>query len=470
MSKSRILVVDDDSSLRRVMKMQLEEAGYEVSLAADGEQGYAMLRELQPALVITDLRMPVSGLTLLGRIASEEIQTTVIVITAFGTVETAVEAMKMGAYDYVTKPLDFDALVLMVHRAMERQKLLEEVRSLRSELDRRYGFEAIVGRAKNFLRVLNQAARVSPHDTTVLVLGETGTGKELIARAIHHNSRRRNRAFVAISCGAIPKDLVESELFGYARGAFTGALANKPGLIEAADGGTLFLDEVGELPLDAQVKLLRVLQQGELQKIGATAPVPVDVRVVAATHRNLAAMVEDGTFREDLYYRLAVVPLQIPPLRERRGDIPELIQALFKRAKERHGLLDARLSSAVMQRLSAYRWPGNVRQLENVLERVLVLAGSDLITEEDLPEELQRTKAGAGSLWLDLPEEGLSLESIERELIGRALERFAGNQTRAAQYLDISRRTLIYRMEKHGLTTEATTPEDGSKSAGEPVG
>ncbi|MEO6801726.1 MAG: sigma-54 dependent transcriptional regulator, partial [Granulicella sp.] len=361
---------------------------------------------------------------------------------------------KIGAYDYVMKPLDFDALVLVVHRAMERQSLLEEVRTLRSVLDQRYGFENIVGRSKNFLRVLDQAARVAQRDTTVLIQGETGTGKELIARAIHNNSRRKNKAFVAINCGAIPKDLVESELFGYVRGAFTGAVANKEGRIEAADGGTLFLDEVGELPLEAQVKLLRVLQEGELPKVGATGQVRVDVRIVAATHRNLAAMVEDGTFREDLYYRLTVVPLQIPPLRERPQDVPELIDTLFKRAKERHNLPDARLSPSVLQRLTAYRWPGNVRQLENVLERLLVLSASDLITEEDLPEDLQRASASTGLLWLSLPEDGVSLESIERELISRALERFEGNQTHAARYLDISRRTLIYRMEKHGLSSD----------------
>jgi DNA-binding NtrC family response regulator len=465
MSKNRILVVDDDSSLRRVMKMQLEEAGYEVSLAADGDQGYTALRDLQPTLVITDLRMPTSGLALLRRIASEEIQTTVIVITAFGTVETAVEAMKMGAYDYVTKPLDFDALVLMVHRAMERQNLLEEVRTLRSALNQRYGFENIAGRAKNFLRVLDQAARVSQHDTTVLIQGETGTGKELIARAIHQNSRRRNKAFVPISCGAIPRELVESELFGYVRGAFTGALANKSGMIEAADGGTLFLDEIGELPLDAQVKLLRMLQEGEVPKIGASTPTRVDVRVVAATHRNLAAMVEDGTFREDLYYRLAVVPLHIPPLRERREDIPELIQVLFKRAKERHKLPDVSLSSGVLQRLTCYGWPGNVRQLENILERILVLSGANVITEEELPEELQRATTNAGTFWINLPEEGVSLEAIERELISRALDRYAGNQTHAARYLDISRRTLVYRMEKHSLSSEATEEPQGTTNA-----
>jgi two-component system NtrC family response regulator len=452
LKENHILVVDDDSSLRRVMKMQLEEAGYDVSLASDGDEAWSMLRVEAPSLIITDLRMPTTGLELLRRISSQGMQTTVIVVTAFGTVETAVEAMKLGAYDYVTKPLDFEALVLVVHRAMERQKLIEEVRTLRSALDQRYGFEGIVGHSKGLLHVLSQAARVSQRDATILIQGETGTGKELVARAIHHNSPRRNQPFVSINCGAIPRDLVESELFGYVRGAFTGALGNKSGRLETADGGTLFLDEIGELPLDAQVKLLRVLQEGELTKLGATSSVKVDIRVIAATHRTLSAMVEDGMFREDLYYRLAVVPLTIPPLRERKDDIPELIETLFQRAKERHGMGNARLSPTVYQKLISYRWPGNVRQLENVLERMLVLSSSDLISVEDLPEELSAPTGNAATiLWPDLPEEGISLEAIERDLITRSLEKFGGNQTQAARYLDISRRTLIYRMEKYGL-------------------
>ncbi len=451
MKPSRILVVDDDSSLRRVMKMQLEEVGYQISLAHDGDEAWTILKQVEPQLVITDLRMPTTGLELLRRISKEGLQTTVIVITAFGTIESAVEAMKMGAYDYVTKPIDFDALVLVVHRAMERQNLIEEVRTLRSALDRHYGFEGIVGNSKALLRVLDQAARVAQRDATVLILGETGTGKELVARAIHHNSRRSSRPFMPINCGAIPADLVESELFGYARGAFTGALTSKSGRIESADGGTLFLDEVGELPLNTQVKLLRVLQEGEIAKLGESAPVKVDVRVIAATHRDLSAMVEDGGFREDLYYRLAVVPLKIPPLRERREDIPGLIEALLQRIRKRHSLPEIRLSPNVQQRLISYSWPGNVRQLENILERLLVLSSGDLITIDDLPEELISPSAPSAALWPNLPEEGLSLEEIERELISRALDKFKGNQTQAARYLDISRRTLIYRMEKHGL-------------------
>ncbi|QNI37285.1 sigma-54-dependent transcriptional regulator [Edaphobacter albus] len=453
MSGKRILVVDDDSSLRSVMKMQLEEAGYQVTLAADGAEAYDLIHETCPQLVISDLKMPTSGLELMRRIAEGDIQPTLIIVTAFGTVETAVEAMKLGAYDYVTKPLDFEELVLVVHRAMERQTLLDEVRNLRSALDERYGFEGIVGRAKVFLRVLDQASRVAQRDTTVLIQGETGTGKELMARAIHQNSPRKSKPFVTINCGSIPKELVESELFGYTRGAFTGANATRPGKIELADGGTLFLDEVGELPLDAQVKLLRVLQQGEIAKIGAAEAQKVDVRVVTATHRNLQAMIEDGTFREDLYYRLAVVPLLLPPLRERREDIPELVKHLFSKAKQRHGMKDVELSSEVVQHLARYRWPGNVRELENVLERMLVLSSSNMVTEADLPEEIRRVPAD-NSFWIDLPEEGVSLEAVERELIMRALEQAKGNQTKAAKYLDISRRTLIYRMEKYGLTQE----------------
>ncbi len=456
MNRNLILVVDDDSSLRRVMKMQLEEAGYDVALAADGGEAREIIDRKHPKLVITDLRMPVSdGMDVLRYVREERLETTVIIITAFATVETAVQALKAGAYDYVTKPIDYDALVLAVHRAMERQNLLEEVRNLRTALDQKYGFENIVGHSKALLRVLEMASRVAQHDSTVLIRGETGTGKELLARAIHHNSRRRSKPFVTINCGAIPKELLESELFGYTRGAFSGAYAAKAGKIEMADGGTLFLDEVGELPVDMQVKLLRLLQHGEVDKIGATGTAFVDVRVIAATNRDLQAMIEDGTFREDLYYRLAVVPLVLPPLRERREDIPELVQHLFRKMKERHSLPALRLSSGVSSALARYGWPGNVRELENVIERMVVLASGDEVTTADLPEEIGASKAPVSNPFVvDLPEQGVSLEAVERDLILRALEKFNWNQTQAARYLDISRRTLIYRMEKHGLSRE----------------
>jgi DNA-binding NtrC family response regulator len=455
MSRKLVLVVDDDVSVRRVMKMQLEEAGYDVVLAADAEEAGAIIDDRRPKLVITDLRMPgCGGLELLRRIREDHLDTTVIMITAFGSVETAVEAMRAGAYDYVTKPIDYEALVRVVDRAMERQTLLDEVRNLRSALDQRYGFETIIGNSKRLLHVLDMASRVAQHDSTVLIQGETGTGKELLARAIHHNSRRKNKPFVTINCGAIPKDLIEAELFGFMRGAFTGAHAAKPGKIELADEGTLFLDEVGELPVEMQVKLLRLLQHGEIEKLGATGHRIVDVRVIAATHRDLLAMIEDGTFREDLYYRLAVVPLELPPLRERKEDIPELIRHLFQKLKERHGLHSLRIAPSVPSYLSAYRWPGNVRELENVIERMMVLSNGEEIGVLDLPDEIRREPPPRDSFSIELPEGGISLESVERELIISALERSKGNQTQAARYLDISRRTLIYRMEKHGLKRE----------------
>lgn len=453
MRRESILVVDDDASLRRVMKLQLEEAGYDVRTAASAQEAVASLAEVRPEVVITDLRMPgENGMDLLRRIRSNDPDVTVIVITGFGTVESAVEAIKAGAYDYVTKPIDYDALVLVVRRATERYRLIAEVQKLRSALDERYGFEGIVGRSKALLRVLEMASRVAKRDSTVLIHGETGTGKELLARAIHHNSRRKAGPFVTINCAAIPKDLLEAELFGFTKGAFTGAHAAKQGKVEMADGGTLFLDEIGELPGELQVKLLRLLQQGEVDKVGATGQGVVDVRVIAATNRNLLAMIEDGSFREDLYYRLAVVPLELPPLRERKEDIPELAQQIFRRLKERHGMESLRIAPGVINAFTAYRWPGNVRELENVVERMIVLSDGEQITENDLPDAIRSVRREKDTILLELPENGISLEGVERELLLRALEKFHWNQSRAARYLDISRRTLIYRMEKFGLT------------------
>ena len=463
MTKKRILVVDDDESLRWVTQAQLQQSGFDVAAAADGNSALASIRQAPPDLVITDLKMPgMSGLELLRKIRADYPGIIVIMVTAFGTVENAVEAMKAGAYDYVTKPVNMDELRLIVNRGLEHLDLQEEVRLLRSSLDQKYGFENILGRSNSLLYVLDMASRAAQATSTVLIRGETGTGKELLAKAIHFNSRRRDRPFVTINSGAIPKDLLESELFGHVKGSFTGALANKRGKVELADGGTLFLDEIGELPLELQVKLLRLIQQGEVEKLGVVGTTKVDVRIIAATHRNLQAMVEDGAFREDLYYRLAVIPLELPPLRERADDIPELVQHFFLRAKDQQDRPELVLPPHLLPYFTGYTWPGNVRELENIIERIVVLARGDEITLNDLPDFLRRERPAVEALHLDLPPEGISLESVEKELIMRALEKFSGNQTHAAQYLDISRKTLIYRMEKFGLRKEP----DGSGEAG----
>jgi two-component system NtrC family response regulator len=395
-----------------------------------------------------------SGLEVLKKAREWYPQTSILMVTAFGTVQNAVEAMKAGAYDYITKPIDYEELVLVVNRAMEHQHLLEEVRSLRVSLDQKYGFESIIGRSKALLQVLEMASRVAPKNSTVLIRGETGTGKELLARAIHQNSRRKDQPFVTINCAAIPRDLLESELFGHAKGSFTGAFAPKRGKVETADGGTLFLDEIGELPLELQVKLLRLIQHGEIEKVGVASPATVDIRIIAATHRNLQSLIDDGSFREDLFYRLAVIPLELPPLRDRADDIPELVQSLFLKAREKQGVPNLKLPPHLVPYFCGYRWPGNVRELENVIERLTVLAVGDEIALSDLPEFLRRERPGSEALQLELPPQGISLEAVEKELILKALQRFEGNQTKAAAFLDISRRTLIYRMEKHGIHRE----------------
>ena len=465
MSKKRILVVDDDESLRWVTQAQLQQSGYDVDAAADSVSALEQIRNLPPDLVITDLKMPgISGLDLLKEIRAGYPEILVIMVTAFGTVENAVEAMRAGAYDYVTKPVNMDELRLIVNRGLEHLDLREEVRVLRSSLDKKYGFETILGQSNKLLYVLDMASRAAQATSTVLIRGETGTGKELLAKAVHFNSPRKDRPFVTINSGAIPKDLLESELFGHVKGSFTGAFANKKGKVELADGGTLFLDEIGELPLELQVKILRLIQQGEIEKLGFAGVSKVDVRIIAATHRNLQAMVEDGTFREDLYYRLAVIPLDLPPLRERAEDIPELVQHFFLKAKEKQGRPDLVLSTRMLPYFSAYTWPGNVRELENIIERIVVLSRGDEITLNDLPDFLRRERPAVVELHLDLPPHGISLEAVEKELIVRALEKFSWNQTHAAQYLDLSRKTLIYRMEKFGLKRDRAEAADDPQS------
>jgi two-component system NtrC family response regulator len=466
MNPARILVVDDDDNLRWVVQTQLEQMGYSVTTAADGVAALEAIDKEPLSLVLTDWKMPgMSGIELLERIRRDYPELPVLIMTAFGTIQGAVQAMRSGAYDYLTKPIDHEELGIAVGRVLEHFRLVEEVRTLRASLDRKYGFENIIGHSEALLSVLDTAARAAQANSTILIHAETGTGKELLARAIHFNSRRRDKPFVTINCGAIPRDLLESELFGHVKGSFTGAMTHKVGKVELADRGTLFLDEIGEMHGDLQVKLLRLLQQGELEKVGATSPAKVDVRVVAATHRNLRAMIEDGTFREDLFYRLAVIPLELPPLRDRAEDIPELVQHFFLKLKEEQGRPDLTLPAGLLPRFQDYRWPGNIRELENVIERIVVLTRGDEVTLNDLPDFLRREKPALDMLQLELPAKGVSLEAIEKELILRALDKFHGNQTHAAKYLDISRKALIYRMEKHGIRKKAAEDEEDIDSA-----
>ncbi len=456
-SGAKILVVEDDESLRCVTKMHLDKLGYTTFVASDAVQALEMLQDSPYDVLLTDLQLPgMSGMELLKRVKTDHLDTIVIVITAFGTVATAVEAMKSGAYDYVTKPLQQYRLNELMRRAIDNRQLTQEVGLLRDCLDLKYGFENIIGSSGRFAHTLSLAGRAAPSDATVLITGETGTGKELLAKAIHFRSLRKQRPMVTINCGAIPRELLESELFGHVRGSFTGALSHKKGRIEAADGGTVFLDEIGEMPLELQVRILRLIQEREIDKIGSNSPIRVDVRIIAATHRNLESMVEDHTFREDLYYRLSVVPIGIPPLRERPSDILEMLQFFFERGKQKHGRPNLRLPPELLPAFTGYRWPGNVRQLENLVERIILLCDGNEITMEDLPEQM-RTNVSEDLIRIELPPEGLDLEAVEKELLAKALNKFGGNQTHAAAYLNISRKTFLHRLSKFGILRHPAT-------------
>lgn len=458
MKKRTILVVDDDESLRRVTQVQLEDEGYAVTTASDAEEAVRVLSSKPQDLVVTDLSMPGrSGLDLLREIRASHPETIVILMTAFGTMQSAVEAMRVGAYDYITKPVNPDNLRMIVKKAVEHLSLNEEAESLRNVLRVRCGFEDIVGNSTTLLSVLEKAERAARTDATVMIYGETGTGKERIATGIHHHSSRASKPLVTINCGAIPPELLESELFGHTKGAFTGANESTRGRVEAANCGTLFLDEIGDMPLDIQVKILRLLQNREIERVGAPAPVKVDVRIIAATHRNLRALISEGRFREDLFYRLNVIPIELPALRDRKDDIPGLVQHFWERALAKQSKTYPKVPTHLIRYFTHYDWPGNVRELENLIERLVVLSDGDEVSAEDLPEALQSRQSPLAALRLQLPREGISLERLERELLQQALARFSGNQTRAAHYLGLSRKTFIYRMEKFGLRNERDT-------------
>jgi two-component system NtrC family response regulator len=443
----RILFIDDDRAGREVALFNLRKAGYEVVAASDGQEGLAAFSPERFDLVVTDVKMPgISGIDVLRRVRSQAPDVPVLVITAFGNVETAVEAMKEGAYDFIGKPFHRDQLLLSVGKAFERRRLAAEVHDLRI---RASGVEReIVGASPAMKQVLSIADRVAGSDATILITGESGTGKEVVARRIHVRSRRAEGPFVTVNCAAIPGELMESELFGHARGAFTGAVRDRAGRFRQAAGGTIFLDEVGEIPLQLQAKLLRVLQERSVDVVGGDHPIPVDVRIAAATNRDLPEKVREGTFREDLFYRLNVVEIRVPPLRERPEDIPPLVEHFMGEASAGR---DVAVPPAVMEELKSRPWPGNVRELKNACERMAILCGGNEVSIEDLPPSAPR----AGEEWPPLPPEGLSLVDLEKRVIERALRLKGGNITHAAAYLRVPRHILVYRIEKHGIRRDA---------------
>jgi two-component system response regulator AtoC len=450
----RILVVDDEENIRLVLKTLLKKHGFDVEVADSGEAALALLDAFDPNVILTDVRMPrMGGMDLLATLKAKQHPATVIVMSAYGNVDLAIEAMKAGAYDYVSKPFKPDEVVLALRKAEERETLRRENRALREQIQKENRFESILAKSKEMLDIFRTVAKIADFKTTVLVTGESGTGKELVARAIHSRSNRSASPFVAINCGAIPENLLESELFGHKRGAFTDATSDRRGLFEEADGGTLFLDEIGELPLNLQVKLLRVVQEEHIRRLGDTKDVKVDVRLVAATHRDLAADVKAGRFREDLFYRINVLLIHIPPLRSRRDDVNLLVDHFILRNNARLGTRSRGVSTEARKLLLEYGWPGNVRELENTIERAMVLAETDLIEVVDLPE---RIRDALDAVQVHLASGELSIKrtaaAIEQILIRRALQKTKGNRTRAADLLEISHRALLYKIKDYKIT------------------
>jgi len=446
--KPTVLVVEDEEKLRRVIELQLKAAGYDVEQAGSAEEARKLAERAD--LILTDLRLPgISGLELLADLRSQNSRTPVIVMTAFGSVETAVEAMKAGAVDFLPKPFSLDHLMTVVNKALEVKTLRAENQELRAELSQRYEFDNIIGRSGAMREIFATVTRVAPTRATVLLCGESGVGKDLIARAIHHHSPRSGKPFVKINCTALPENLMESELFGYEKGAFTGANVSKPGKFEHADTGTVFLDEIGDVPPSIQVKLLRILQEREFERLGSNKTKHIDVRVLAATNVDLRAALEQGTFREDLYYRLNVLPINIPPLRERKEDIPYLARYFVKKLKQDLGSPVESISEAAIEKLLEYYWPGNVRELENVIERSMVLANDPVLDAEDIRLDLA-PKARAATADSFLPE-GMTLDQYEQSIIREALNRASGNKSQAARLLGLTRNALRYRLSQMGI-------------------
>ena len=454
----KILVVDDEQSLREVLSIMLTRAGYAVTIAMDGEEAIELLQKEIFDLVITDLRMPkVDGMEVLKAVKSASPETVVLIITAFATADSAVEAMKQGAYDYLTKPFQVDEVQLIIRNALEKRRLTTENMLLKREMASQSSFAQLVGQSEAMQKVFDVVRKVADSKSNVLICGESGTGKELVARAIHYNSARSPLPFVAVNCSAVPETLLESELFGHMKGSFTGAVSNKAGLFEIADGGTIFLDEIGDTTPTIQVKLLRVIQEREFRRVGGSQDIKVDVRVVAATNKDLEKAVADGSFREDLYYRLDVIPIRLPPLRMRTGDIPLLVTHFLERFSKESGKPKPVISQEAMHVLLEHEWRGNVRELENLIERVVAFSMEGAVTEADVRGWLHRpaTQSQQPAMPMDLTDEGLDLEGlingIEKDLLLKALERSKWVKKKAARMLRLNTRSFRYRLEKYAI-------------------
>jgi two-component system response regulator AtoC len=446
---TQILVVEDEINIRGALVTMLEKKGHQVRGVGTGEEGLIQLEMAAADLVLTDLKMPgMGGLEFLRRLKEKWPQTEVVVMTAFGSIDTAVEAMRCGAYDYLTKPIDRERFPVVVDKAIERHALACENKQLRDRLQTRTQFDQLVGDSEPMQQVYCLVDMVADSDVTVLLTGESGTGKELIARAIHNKSPRADGPFVTLNCGAVPENLFESELFGYEKGAFTGAMTTKMGRFELADGGTLLLDEVGELSLNSQVDFLRVLETKEFRRLGGTKLIRVDARILAATNRNLAEAVKQGNFREDLYYRLNVVPIHLPPLRNRADDIPLLVDRYLNECAAQHHRGQKEVSQEAMRLLCLYAWPGNIRQLRNLMERLVVTVKDTTIQPTHLPEEIQVSKEDTRTMVVTL---GTSIEQIERNVIERTLKEVTNHREKAAKLLGISLRTLQYKIKEYGI-------------------
>jgi DNA-binding NtrC family response regulator len=454
---NKILVVDDEHLIRWSLEQSLKKQGYEVITAASGEDALRQIQEEAPAMMLLDVQLPgIDGLAVLERVKEIDSEIIVVMVTALGILETAIKAMRLGAYDYINKPFNLDELSIIVKKALETRQLRNEVARLRTTQESKFGINNIISSSRHMKQVLDMVRKVAKSDaSTVLIQGESGTGKELIARAIHMESARKGQPFMAINCAALPETLLESELMGHEKGAFTDAKSQKRGLFEMSDGGTIFLDEIGDMDMGMQAKLLRILEERTFRRVGGTKEIPVDVRIISATNQELLKKIEEKTFRNDLYYRLQVIPIYLPPLRERREDIMPLVEFFIRQYNKEFGKNVAGISKMAHTFLEEYDWPGNVRELRNIIERAIILENEEMLMLEHLPRELV-SKTGdisSGPMNLRIPPEGIDIEDVERELIRQSLEMADGNQSKAAKKLNLGIDAFRYRMKKFGFLT-----------------